>query len=97
MREQGQPIIPGIGHRIKSADNMDKRVVLLKEYITCGVVEFELTIVCRSYAAKNFPSHSYLNFALAVEKETLKKGANLVLNVDGYVTSAIRKLSLNIE
>lgn len=60
--------IPGIGHRIKSANNLDKRVVLMKEY-----------------AKKNFPSTRHLDFALQVEKYTLKKAANLVLNVDGCI------------
>lgn len=61
-------LIPGIGHRIKSAKNPDKRVELLKEY-----------------AKKNFPSHKYLDFALAVEQVTLKKADNLILNVDGCI------------
>eukprot|EP00011_Vannellida_sp_DIVA3-517-6-12_P013710 CAMPEP_0114629458 /NCGR_PEP_ID=MMETSP0168-20121206/13369_1 /TAXON_ID=95228 ORGANISM="Vannella sp., Strain DIVA3 517/6/12" /NCGR_SAMPLE_ID=MMETSP0168 /ASSEMBLY_ACC=CAM_ASM_000044 /LENGTH=610 /DNA_ID=CAMNT_0001840917 /DNA_START=60 /DNA_END=1892 /DNA_ORIENTATION=- len=60
--------IPGIGHRIKSANNLDKRVVLMKEY-----------------AKKNFPSTRHLDFALQVEQYTLKKAANLVLNVDGCI------------
>jgi len=60
--------IPGIGHRIKSADNLDRRVILMKKY-----------------AEENFPSSRYLSFALAVEKLTLQKAANLVLNVDGCI------------
>lgn len=60
--------IPGIGHRIKSAKNPDKRVELLKEY-----------------AKKNFPSTKYLDFALEVEKVTLMKADNLILNVDGCI------------
>ncbi len=60
--------IPGIGHRIKSAKNPDKRVELLKEY-----------------AKKNFPETKYLDFALSVEAETLKKANNLILNVDGCI------------
>lgn len=60
-------LIPGIGHRIKSAKNPDKRVELLKVY------------------AKTFPSHKYLDFALAVEQTTLKKADNLILNVDGCI------------
>jgi ATP citrate (pro-S)-lyase len=31
MKRQGKRI-PGIGHRIKSADNLDKRVILMKDY-----------------------------------------------------------------
>ncbi len=67
MKKQGKRI-PGIGHRIKSAKNPDKRVELLKEY-----------------AKKNFPSTRYLDYALEVEKYTLQKANNLILNVDGCI------------
>ncbi len=60
--------IAGIGHRVKSAKNPDKRVELLKKY-----------------AKDNFPKTKYLDFALEVEKETLKKANNLILNVDGCI------------
>ena len=60
--------IPGIGHRVKSVKNPDKRVELLKEY-----------------AKKNFPETKYLDYALKVEHETLKKANNLILNVDGCI------------
>ncbi len=60
--------IPGIGHRIKSAKNPDKRVELLK-----------------AYAKKNFPKTKYLDYALSIEAETLKKADNLILNVDGCI------------
>jgi ATP citrate (pro-S)-lyase len=60
--------IPGIGHRIKSSKNPDKRVELLKKY-----------------AKENFPKTKYLDYALEVEKETLKKADNLILNVDGCI------------
>ena len=48
--------VPGIGHRIKSRNNPDLRVELVKEYVK-----------------KNFPSHSLLDYALAVEKVTTAK------------------------
>lgn len=67
MKRQGLRI-PGIGHRIKSANNLDKRVILMKDY-----------------AAQYFPSTKYLNYALDVERYTLKKANNLVLNVDGCI------------
>ena len=67
MKKEGKRI-PGIGHRIKSAKNPDKRVELLKKY-----------------ARKNFPSTKYLDYALEVEKYTLKKANNLILNVDGCI------------
>ena len=60
--------IPGIGHRVKSAKNPDKRVELLKKY-----------------AKDNFPETKYLDYALKVEQETLKKANNLILNVDGCI------------
>jgi ATP citrate (pro-S)-lyase len=67
MKKKGMRI-PGIGHRIKSAKNPDKRVELLKEY-----------------AKKNFPSTKYLDYALEVQKYTLTKANNLILNVDGCI------------
>lgn len=63
-------LIPGIGHRVKSAKNPDKRVELLKEY-----------------AQKNFPTTAYLHYALEVEKVTLQKAENLILNVDGCMAA----------
>ena len=48
--------VSGIGHKIKSVNNPDLRVELVKEYVT-----------------KNFPSHSLLDYALAVEKVTTAK------------------------
>lgn len=49
-------LISGIGHKIKSVNNPDLRVELVKEYVR-----------------KNFPSHSLLDYALAVEKVTTSK------------------------
>jgi len=69
MKKEGIRI-PGIGHRIKSASNLDRRVVIMKKY-----------------AEENFPSLNYLKFALQVEKLTLQKAANLVLNVDGCIAA----------
>ncbi|EGG16063.1 ATP citrate synthase [Cavenderia fasciculata] len=67
MKQKGKRI-PGIGHLIKSADDIDKRVLLLKDY-----------------AKKHFSSSSYLEYALEVEKYTLQKANNLILNVDGCI------------
>ncbi|KAG6864137.1 hypothetical protein C0991_012185 [Blastosporella zonata] len=53
-------------HKIKSVNNPDLRVELVKEYVR-----------------KNFPSHSLLNYALAVEKVTTSKADTLILIVDG--------------
>lgn len=49
-------IVSGIGHKIKSVNNPDLRVELVKEYVL-----------------KNFPSHTLLDYALAVEKVTTSK------------------------
>ena len=49
-------VVSGIGHTIKSVNNPDLRVELVKEYVR-----------------KNFPSHSLLDYALAVEKVTTSK------------------------
>jgi predicted transglutaminase-like protease len=39
----------------------------------------------QKYARKFFPSTRYLDYALTVERYTLTKAANLVLNVDGCI------------
>ncbi|KAJ1301880.1 hypothetical protein OPQ81_000720 [Rhizoctonia solani] len=61
-------LISGIGHKIKSVNNPDLRVELVKEYVK-----------------KNFPSHTLLDYALAVEKVTTAKKDTLILNVDGCI------------
>ncbi|CDO69080.1 hypothetical protein BN946_scf184992.g29 [Trametes cinnabarina] len=61
-------LISGIGHKIKSVNNPDLRVELVKEYVH-----------------KHFPSHSLLDYALAVEKVTTSKKDTLILNVDGCI------------
>lgn len=48
--------VSGIGHKIKSVNNPDLRVELVKDYVR-----------------KNFPSHTLLDYALAVEKVTTAK------------------------
>jgi len=62
--------IPGIGHRIKSSKNPDKRVELLKRF-----------------AKENFQKIKYLDYALEIEKITLQKSDNLILNVDGCIAA----------
>lgn len=69
MKQQGIPI-PGIGHRVKSVTNPDKRVQLLV-----------------AFANKEFPSTSYLKYAQEVEKITVQKAENLILNVDGCLAA----------
>lgn len=67
LKAKGQRV-EGIGHRIKTAENRDKRVELLA-----------------NYARENFPSMSTFEYAKTVEKYTLQKANNLVLNIDGAI------------
>ena len=39
----------------------------------------------KEYVFKHFPSHSLLDYALAVEKVTTSKKDTLILNVDGCI------------
>ena len=71
MKAKGKKIA-GIGHRVKSKKNPDKRVSLLIDF-----------------ARKTFPSLKHLNYALEVEKITLKKSDKLILNVDGAIAALL--------
>ena len=61
--------VSGIGHKIKSVNNPDLRVELVKEYVR-----------------KNFPSHSLLDYALAVEKVTTAKKDTVSLLSETYAS-----------
>lgn len=63
-------IIMGIGHKIKTKENPDMRVAILDKFIK-----------------ENFPieSQKLTEFAFDVEKITLQKKNNLILNVDGLI------------
>ncbi|KAG8984448.1 citrate synthase, partial [Tulasnella sp. 427] len=61
-------LISGIGHKIKSVNNPDFRVELVKKFVQ-----------------ENFPTHTLLDYALAVEKVTTAKKDTLILNVDGCI------------
>ena len=63
-------LIMGIGHKIKSIDNPDQRVVIIKNYA------FE-------HFPKD--SQKILNYALKVAQINTKKKNNLILNVDGCI------------
>ncbi|CAF3194974.1 unnamed protein product [Rotaria socialis] len=67
MRKEGK-LLMGIGHRVKSLNNPDMRVVLLK-----------------NFAKQHFPTTPLLDYALEVEKITVSKKPNLILNVDGCI------------
>ena len=73
--------VSGIGHKIKSVNNPDLRVELVKEYVR-----------------KNFPSHSLLDYALAVEKVTTSKKDTLILNVDELLAAIgrVRDVQLHL-
>lgn len=66
MKENVGPI-PGIGHRVKSVKNPDKRVKSLVEFVK----------------QKTTIETPCLDFALEVEKITTTKKENLILNLDG--------------
>jgi ATP citrate (pro-S)-lyase len=74
MKNKGQ-IISGIGHKIKSKDNPDSRVILLNNFIKDN---FPSEVVL-----------NITNFAKQVEEITLKKKNNLILNVDGFIAVSI--------
>jgi len=67
MRKEGK-LIMGVGHRVKSVNNPDMRVTLLK-----------------NFAKQHFPLTPLLDYALEVEKITVSKKPNLILNVDGCI------------
>ena len=79
MKNEGK-VIMGIGHKIKSKFNPDKRVEIIKNMIT-----------------NTFPQYNVLKYALLVEKETLKKKTNLILNVDGAIGAALIDILLNYK
>lgn len=71
-------LIMGIGHRVKSKYNPDKRVEVIQKLVEGG-----------------FPRKNVFSFALEVEKETLAKKANLILNVDGAIGAAFADILLH--
>ena len=66
MKQNVGPV-PGIGHRVKSLKNPDKRVKYLVDYV-------------KNQTSLHTPC---LDYALEVEKVTTSKKDNLILNVDG--------------
>ena len=71
-------LIMGIGHRVKSKYNPDKRVEVIRKLVEEG-----------------FPAKRVFSFALEVQKETLAKKANLILNVDGAIGAALADILIN--
>jgi ATP citrate (pro-S)-lyase len=71
-------LIMGIGHRVKSKYNPDKRVEVIRKLVE-----------------GSFPAKRVFSFALEVEKETLAKKANLILNVDGAIGAAFADILIN--
>lgn len=76
IKKEGKYIM-GIGHKIKSKFNPDKRVEIIKEIVL-----------------NNFPKYDLFKYTLEIEKETLNKKANLILNVDGAIAAALVDLLL---
>lgn len=72
--KKNNELILGIGHRIKSKHNPDKRVEIIRDY-------------CLEHWSSEGYESSVLGFALAVEEVTIKKKANLILNVDGVIAA----------
>jgi len=68
MKDNVGPV-PGIGHRVKSLKNPDKRVSYLVDYV-------------KNHTSLHTPC---LDFALEVQKITTAKKDNLILNVDGTI------------
>jgi ATP citrate (pro-S)-lyase len=71
-------LIMGIGHRVKSKYNPDKRVEVIQKLVAGG-----------------FPEKNVFSFSLEVEKETLAKKANLILNVDGAIGAALADILIH--
>ncbi|MBI5159348.1 ATP citrate synthase [Candidatus Micrarchaeota archaeon] len=53
--------------------------------------------ILKDYAKKNFPKTKYLDYALEVEKQTLKKKNTLILNVDGCVAVTFLDLVSSLD
>ncbi|TKR58270.1 hypothetical protein L596_029737 [Steinernema carpocapsae] len=70
QRKKGS-LIMGIGHRVKSINNPDKRVEILKKFA-----------LDREIFKQETP---LLDYALKVEEVTTAKKPNLILNVDGAI------------
>eukprot|EP01135_Chromosphaera_perkinsii_P010677 Nk52_evm77s2192 gene=Nk52_evmTU77s2192 len=69
MRKQHK-LIMGIGHRVKTINNPDKRVEIIKQY------------AMKHFGEGNTP---LLQYAMKVETITTSKKPNLILNVDGCI------------
>lgn len=96
--QKDQVLISGIGHKIKSLENPDQRVVLLKQFIQDHVVG--KVVPNQASSSINQFNQSFeslfpvLSFALEVEKLTTKKRSNLILNVDGFIACTMVDLWL---
>ena len=79
MKTSGKYVM-GIGHRIKSKFNPDKRVEVIKKYVE-----------------SSFPEWNVLRYATEVERITLEKKSNLILNVDGAIGACLIDLLLHYK
>lgn len=91
MRKKGE-LIMGIGHRVKSINNPDMRVIIIKvnsdseSRNVCINQNVNLSYLNhQDFLRENFPATPLLDYALEVEKITTSKKPNLILNVDGII------------
>ena len=98
MRKKGE-LIMGIGHRVKSINNPDMRVIIIKVNSDSEsnifdnqpllranlLVQWTCHLNHQEFLRENFPATPLLDYALEVEKITTSKKPNLILNVDGII------------
>jgi ATP citrate (pro-S)-lyase len=78
MRRQKE-LIPGIGHKVKSLEDPDARVALIKKFV----------------AERLQHAHPLFDYACEVEQLTTRKKSSLILNVDGAVAVVFVDLMRN--
>lgn len=93
MRKKGQ-LIMGIGHRVKSINNPDMRVKIMKEFVkanfpTTPLLDYALEVQLHFESLKNPQLADFVitmnKYTQQVEKITTSKKPNLILNVDGVI------------
>ena len=67
-------VISGIGHKLKTKNDPDSRVVILNKFMA------------NNY---NFDDLNLIKYARKIEEITLRKKNNLILNVDGYIAVSL--------
>ena len=78
-------LVPGIGHKVKSRNNPDFRVELVKEFVKKRFPS------CKMLGKNESSTRTWIelmiskDYAIAVETVTTSKKDNLILNVDGCI------------